>query len=52
VTIVLGERSQSYFHRIARYLERLIPAARLHLVAEASHAAHLDAPDEVESLLA
>jgi 3-oxoadipate enol-lactonase len=52
VTIVLGERSQSYFHRIARYLERRIPDARLHSVAEASHAVHLDASDEVESLLA
>jgi pimeloyl-ACP methyl ester carboxylesterase len=51
VTIVLGARSQSYFHRIARYLGRLIPGARLHSVPEASHAAHLDAPDEVQSLL-
>jgi pimeloyl-ACP methyl ester carboxylesterase len=51
VTIVVGERSQPYFHRIARRLQRLIPTARLHETADASHAAHLDSPAEVAALL-
>jgi pimeloyl-ACP methyl ester carboxylesterase len=49
-TIVVGERSQPYFRRIARDLGRLLPDARLHTVPEASHAVHLDAPEEVLSL--
>jgi 3-oxoadipate enol-lactonase len=52
VTIVIGERSQPYFHRIARNLERLLPQASLHGVAGASHAVHLDAPEEILSQLA
>jgi 3-oxoadipate enol-lactonase len=51
VTIVVGERSQPYFHRIARHLQRLLQDARLHSVAEASHAVHLEAPREVSALL-
>jgi hypothetical protein len=35
VTIVIGERSQPYFHRIARRLERLLP---LRTLSDASHA--------------
>jgi pimeloyl-ACP methyl ester carboxylesterase len=52
VAIVIGERSQPYFHRIARHLERLLPQANLHRVARASHAVHLDAPEEILSQLA
>jgi 3-oxoadipate enol-lactonase len=51
VAIALGELSQPYFHRIARHLERLLPRARVHSVAEASHAVHLDAPEAVADLL-
>jgi pimeloyl-ACP methyl ester carboxylesterase len=50
-TIVIGERSQPYFHRIARHLERLLPDARLRSVPDASHAVHLDSPAEVAALL-
>jgi pimeloyl-ACP methyl ester carboxylesterase len=32
VMIVVGERSQPYFHRIASYVQRLVPGARLHSV--------------------
>jgi pimeloyl-ACP methyl ester carboxylesterase len=49
--IVVGERSQPYFRRIAGHLQRLLPDARLHSVAGASHAVHLDAPVEVSELL-
>jgi pimeloyl-ACP methyl ester carboxylesterase len=51
VKIVIGERSQRYFHRIARHLGRLLPHARLHTVSDGSHAAHLDSPAEVAGLL-
>jgi pimeloyl-ACP methyl ester carboxylesterase len=51
VTIVVGEGSQRYFHRIARHLLRLVPEARLRLIRGASHAVHLDAPDEVAALV-
>jgi pimeloyl-ACP methyl ester carboxylesterase len=51
VTIVVGERSQPFFHRIARQLLRLLPDARLHSVPEASHAVHIDGPDDVVALL-
>jgi pimeloyl-ACP methyl ester carboxylesterase len=47
VTIVIGERSQPYFHRIARRLARILPDARAHSVSGASHAVHIDAPAEV-----
>jgi pimeloyl-ACP methyl ester carboxylesterase len=50
-TIVTGERSQHYFHRIARHLERLLPQVRTHSVPDASHAVHLDSPDEVAALI-
>jgi 3-oxoadipate enol-lactonase len=50
-TIVIGERSQRYFHRIARHLERLLPRVRMHSVSGASHAVHLDSPDEVAALI-
>jgi 3-oxoadipate enol-lactonase len=49
-TIVTGERSQRYFHRIARHLERLLPRVHIHSVSGASHAVHLDSPDEVAAL--
>jgi pimeloyl-ACP methyl ester carboxylesterase len=51
VTIVVGDRSQSYFHRIARRLVRLIANARLHTVPDASHAAHLESPADVAALV-
>ena len=51
VTIVIGERSQPYFHRIARRLSRILPNARTHSVSGASHAVHIDAPAEVASLV-
>jgi pimeloyl-ACP methyl ester carboxylesterase len=47
VTIVVGARSQRYFHRIARHLQRILPSAQVRSVPEASHAVHLDAPGEV-----
>jgi pimeloyl-ACP methyl ester carboxylesterase len=50
-TIVVGELSQPYFHRIARHLRRLLPDAELLLVPGASHAVHLDAPGRVAELL-
>jgi pimeloyl-ACP methyl ester carboxylesterase len=51
VTIVIGERSQRYFHRIGRHLTRVIPQARVQLIRGASHAAHLDSPAEVAAAL-
>jgi 3-oxoadipate enol-lactonase len=51
VTIVIGELSQPYFHRIARRLERLLPHAELRSIAGASHAVHLDAPGQLAELL-
>jgi pimeloyl-ACP methyl ester carboxylesterase len=51
VTIVVGERSQHYFHRIARHLMRVIPQARFHSIRGASHAVHLDSPAEVAAAL-
>jgi pimeloyl-ACP methyl ester carboxylesterase len=51
VAIAVGELSQPYFHRIARYVERLLPRAMLHSFPEASHAVHLDAPEAVADLL-
>jgi 3-oxoadipate enol-lactonase len=47
VTIVVGERSQPYFHRIAQRLARILPDARAHSVSGACHAVHIDAPAEV-----
>jgi pimeloyl-ACP methyl ester carboxylesterase len=49
--IVIGERSQPYFHRIARHLRSLLPHGELHSVPGASHAVHLDAPAPVSELL-
>jgi pimeloyl-ACP methyl ester carboxylesterase len=51
VTIAVGERSQPYFHRIARRLGRLLPQAEVRSIPEASHAVHLDSPAEVAALL-
>ncbi len=51
VTIVIGERSQPYFHRIARRLSRILPNARTHSVSGASHAVHIDAPAAVADLI-
>jgi len=52
VTIVVGERSQPYFHRIARRLAANLPHPRRESVADASHGVHLDAPAEVAALVA
>jgi pimeloyl-ACP methyl ester carboxylesterase len=49
-TIVTGERSQRYFHRIARHLERLLPRVRMQSLPGASHAVHLDSPSEFAAL--
>jgi 3-oxoadipate enol-lactonase len=51
VTIVVGERSQPYFHRIARHIQRLLPRAELRSITGASHAVHIDAPSEVAGQL-
>ena len=51
VTIVIGERSQPYFHRIAKHLERLLPIVSVRSVAGASHGVHLDSPGEIAALL-
>jgi pimeloyl-ACP methyl ester carboxylesterase len=51
VTIVIGERSQPYFHRIATHLQRLLPNVSVRSVAGASHGVHLDSPNEVAALL-
>jgi pimeloyl-ACP methyl ester carboxylesterase len=51
VMIVVGERSQSYFSRIARHLERLLRRVESHSVANASHAVQLDSPSEVAPLI-
>jgi pimeloyl-ACP methyl ester carboxylesterase len=51
VTIVVGERSQWYFRRIARRLLRLLPRADFRLIWGASHAVHLDSPTEVAELV-
>lgn len=51
VKIVIGERSQPYFHRIARRLQRLLPRAELRSVSDASHAVHLDSPGELAALV-
>jgi pimeloyl-ACP methyl ester carboxylesterase len=51
VTIVLGERSQRCFHRIARRLVRLLANTRLRSILDASHAAHLESPAEVAALV-
>jgi pimeloyl-ACP methyl ester carboxylesterase len=51
VTIAVGERGQPYFQRIARRLARLLPRVEVRSVPEASHAVHLDSPDEVAALV-
>ncbi len=51
VTIVIGGRSQPYFHRIARRLERLLPRASIHSIPDGCHATHFDAPAEVAALV-
>jgi pimeloyl-ACP methyl ester carboxylesterase len=51
VTIVIGGRSQRYFHRIARHLDRLLPQAEVRSIDGASHAVHLDEPGRVAELL-
>ena len=51
VTIVIGERSQPYFHRIARRLQRLLPRAELRPVPDASHAVQLDSPGGLAALV-
>jgi pimeloyl-ACP methyl ester carboxylesterase len=51
VTVVVGERSQPYFRRIARRLISLLPRSDFRLVSGASHAVHLDSPDDVAALL-
>jgi pimeloyl-ACP methyl ester carboxylesterase len=51
VVIAVGERSQRYFHRIARRLEQLLPNACVRSVAGACHAVHLDSPEAVAELV-
>jgi pimeloyl-ACP methyl ester carboxylesterase len=51
VTIVIGGRSQPYFHRIARRLERLLPGASIHSIPDGCHAPHLDSPAEIAAIL-
>jgi pimeloyl-ACP methyl ester carboxylesterase len=51
VTVVLGELSQGYFHRIGRRLERLLPSCRVVVAPKASHGVHLDAPSAVAGLM-
>ncbi len=52
ITIVLGELSQAYFHRIGRYLGRLNPRCQLVVVPGASHAVHVDAAQELADAVA
>jgi pimeloyl-ACP methyl ester carboxylesterase len=51
VTIVVGERSQPYFQRIARRLARLLARAEVRSIPGASHGVHLDSPQEVAALV-
>jgi pimeloyl-ACP methyl ester carboxylesterase len=49
-TIVVGQDSPSYFHRIADHLDQLLPHSQLHRIPNAGHAVHLDAPDALLAL--
>ncbi len=51
VELVVGERDEK-FRAIAERMEAALPDARLHVVAGAGHAVHLEAPDAVVELLA
>ena len=50
VTLIAGERDEK-FVAIARQMARLLPDARLELVAQAGHAVHLEAPEEVARII-
>jgi pimeloyl-ACP methyl ester carboxylesterase len=51
VAIVIGGRSQPYFHRIARRLERVLPRASMHSIPNGCHAPHFDSPAEVAAIV-
>ncbi len=51
VDLVAGERDEK-FRAVAERMAAAIPGARLHVVAGAGHAVHLEAPDAVVELLA
>jgi 2-succinyl-6-hydroxy-2,4-cyclohexadiene-1-carboxylate synthase len=51
VELVVGERDAK-FRAVAERMERLLPHARLHVVAGAGHAAQLEAPAALADLLA
>ncbi len=51
VELVVGERDEK-FRAIAERMEAALPDARLHVVPDAGHAVHLEAPDAVVELLA
>jgi pimeloyl-ACP methyl ester carboxylesterase len=48
---VVGEQDEK-FRAIAARMAEVMPSARVHVVAGAGHAAHLEAPDAVVELLA
>jgi pimeloyl-ACP methyl ester carboxylesterase len=50
-TVVIGQDSPTYFHRIAHHLDRLLPHSDLHSIPNAGHAVHLDAPDALLALI-
>jgi 2-succinyl-6-hydroxy-2,4-cyclohexadiene-1-carboxylate synthase len=50
VELVVGERDEK-FRAIAERMEATLPDARLHVVAGAGHAVHLETPDAVVDLL-
>jgi pimeloyl-ACP methyl ester carboxylesterase len=51
IKLVLGELSQGYFHRVARYVGHLNPRCELVVVRGASHAVHLDAAEELAAAI-
>ena len=51
VDLVVGERDAK-FRAVAERMAAALPDARLHVVAGAGHAVHLEAPDAVVDLLA
>ena len=51
VELVAGERDEK-FRAIAERMELALPNARLHVVASAGHAAHLEAPGAVAEVIA
>lgn len=51
VELVVGERDAK-FRAVAEHMAAALPVARLHVVAGAGHAVHLEAPDAVAELIA